>query len=626
MGANIPILRLSGVYKMFSFFKRKAKEISLEEKTKSITPLPDQTTKYQSDPPLIDKMEITQEEKNKEQEQIPEGLFDPRDQGTWSFASNRPLVIDGVRIFKTRIDASGKELKEDETEKGFVRLLSVLLEAQKKNIVQEEAVKLVKPDFTFEGKEPTKETPGYTERVNEVYQSILKNPAVRLTKEQEREYINDHIQSRIDQSSKAPEDRGDHEFPENQSRIVAEYRENMAQKEQSELKQAVAAGEKIETSIIKRCSEYYPDNNLFNKLPDSYINTNILIDHIIESQGILLLSKSELINLFTYKLSQFTELAYKNKLPIQEMNDYYKENNSLISDGIDEDEAHDKLSDAFDKIFSDENEEKFNEIIEILNKDIISVPLSEVFMLDQINIITNRDQWNRTAIYLENELLKYSFDEPYRFPVKDYDVSFYQTIKSIWKDTDTDILRKICLNYTQSRYAACHFFFNMFLEDGRLKTIKDNMPGTWIEDHRSYLPYATDAWIFDNAFDHFSKVVVYENDIKYGAIVKKCKKSGVFYIEKIHIAHTSQYNLYCPYYKMTNNNNILNDKVLLQLLDYSKMLGKCPNINELDNPRPSISITKSLLDLWVAMPNSSFYKDNFGSIRNAYKVAKQTVP
>jgi hypothetical protein len=82
--------------------------------------------------------------------------------------------------------------------KSFASNLPYLLEIRKKAALWDEVVKLVKPDFTFGGKEPTQETPGYSETVNEVYQSILKNPAVRLTKKQEKEFINDYVQREID--------------------------------------------------------------------------------------------------------------------------------------------------------------------------------------------------------------------------------------------------------------------------------------------------------------------------------------------------------------------------------------------------------------------------------------------
>ena len=59
---------------------------------------------------------------------IPDGLFNPRDPETYKYAkSTRPLVIDGVQIFNTHIDSSGKEVKEDETEKGFTDVFSAML-------------------------------------------------------------------------------------------------------------------------------------------------------------------------------------------------------------------------------------------------------------------------------------------------------------------------------------------------------------------------------------------------------------------------------------------------------------------------------------------------------------------
>jgi hypothetical protein len=133
------------------------------------------------------------------------GVFDPRDPETYQFATNNQLVIDGVSIFKTYQDVHEKEIKENETEEGFVKLLSSSLEIRKKEIAWEEAIRLVEPDFMFEGKEPNQGTPGYIEKINEVYQSILKNPAVRLTKKQEREYINNHIALKLEECSPMPQ-------------------------------------------------------------------------------------------------------------------------------------------------------------------------------------------------------------------------------------------------------------------------------------------------------------------------------------------------------------------------------------------------------------------------------------
>jgi hypothetical protein len=47
-----------------------------------------------------------QDDKTRQQERIPKGVFDPRDPDTYQFAADRPLVIDGVRIFRTFEDMS----------------------------------------------------------------------------------------------------------------------------------------------------------------------------------------------------------------------------------------------------------------------------------------------------------------------------------------------------------------------------------------------------------------------------------------------------------------------------------------------------------------------------------------
>jgi hypothetical protein len=174
----------------------------LERNGKKLTPV----YKVEKAKMMLNKLTTPIESNNEKQPIKPKnGAFDPRNPETYQFATNNQLVIDGVSIFKTHQDINGKEIKENETEEGFVKLLSSLLEIRKKEIVWEEAVKLVKPDFTFEGKEPNQGTPGYVEKANEVYQSILKNPAARLTKKQEREYINNHIALKLEECSPMPQ-------------------------------------------------------------------------------------------------------------------------------------------------------------------------------------------------------------------------------------------------------------------------------------------------------------------------------------------------------------------------------------------------------------------------------------
>jgi hypothetical protein len=148
------------------------------------------------------------------------GVFDPRNPETYQFATNAPLVIDGVAIYEEYTN-DDDTIKEPVTEQSFVQIVKMLLGIQKKIIAWEEAVKLVKPDFTFEGKEPNQGTPGYIERANEVCQSILKNPDARLTKKQEKDYIEDFIQDKIYEcKQKITFNYGGYNFSEAQMEIV----------------------------------------------------------------------------------------------------------------------------------------------------------------------------------------------------------------------------------------------------------------------------------------------------------------------------------------------------------------------------------------------------------------------
>jgi hypothetical protein len=144
---------------------------------------------------LLNKSTNPIESNNKKQAIEPRNeAFEPRNPETWPLASNQPMIIDGTLIFN--IGETEKEVKEYETEKEFIQSLSFFLESQKKDMVWEEALKLVKPDFTFGGREPNEETTGYMEKAREVYQTILKK-TIRLTKKQRSEFINDYIQREL---------------------------------------------------------------------------------------------------------------------------------------------------------------------------------------------------------------------------------------------------------------------------------------------------------------------------------------------------------------------------------------------------------------------------------------------
>jgi hypothetical protein len=173
---------------IFGFLERNGDKISREVKQNGINNGLNRMAKCQSDPDCY----IMQQGK------IPKGIFNPRDPDTYQFAADRPLVIDGVRIFRTFEDMSGKETREYKTEKEFSWQLLSLLETYKNNIVLDEAIRLVKSDFQRLGeKEPNLDAPEYAGKVNKIYGSILKDPAVRLTKKQEKEYIDNHIKRKL---------------------------------------------------------------------------------------------------------------------------------------------------------------------------------------------------------------------------------------------------------------------------------------------------------------------------------------------------------------------------------------------------------------------------------------------
>ena len=156
--------------------------------------------------------QLYEQEQLEKDKSIPDGLFNPRDPETYKYAKNKkPLVIDGVQIFRTYIDATGKEkkeVKEYEMEKSFVSVLSMSLKMNEKSAIWEKAIELVKADFIKQGiKEPSDRTPGYTDRINNLYQSMLKDYSENTEKYQEyikqynKKYIESHIRRKVAECS-----------------------------------------------------------------------------------------------------------------------------------------------------------------------------------------------------------------------------------------------------------------------------------------------------------------------------------------------------------------------------------------------------------------------------------------
>jgi hypothetical protein len=164
--------------------------------------------------------QLYEQEQLEKDKAIPDGLFNPRDPETYKYAKNKkPLVIDGVQIFNIHYK-NDKEVKEHENEKGFANRLSAMMEIHKKAVKWEKSTELVKLDFIKNGiKEPNQETPGYVDRINEVYQSMLKNGSEN--KREGQEYIEKYIKQKVAECSpKKTANYGGYAFSEAQIEVL----------------------------------------------------------------------------------------------------------------------------------------------------------------------------------------------------------------------------------------------------------------------------------------------------------------------------------------------------------------------------------------------------------------------
>jgi hypothetical protein len=175
---------------IFNFLERNGDIVPLDKKISSVKNILNRSERLQSDPEYYLQL-LAEQDKD-----VPEGIFDPRNPETYKFAkNNKPLVIDGIHIFNTR-KVSGREAKEDETEKGFVQLITMSMELNRKSVKWQKAVDSVKADLIKQGVEnPSDTTPGYTDKINELYQSMLKDNSANP--EQDRVYIEKYIRRRI---------------------------------------------------------------------------------------------------------------------------------------------------------------------------------------------------------------------------------------------------------------------------------------------------------------------------------------------------------------------------------------------------------------------------------------------
>jgi hypothetical protein len=178
---------------MFNFFKKKPKSAlsfnALDESTWELAS--DKVAKAKE---LLNKPTNPDESNDENLTDEPQNeTFDPRNPETYRFATNKPLVIDGIAIYNEYDDE-----KEPVTEKAFVQEMSMSSKIQKKTMAWEKAIELAKQDFRKRGiDKPGQSTPGYDEQVNEHYQSILNDSDFMLTDKLVKEYVNSYIKQRI---------------------------------------------------------------------------------------------------------------------------------------------------------------------------------------------------------------------------------------------------------------------------------------------------------------------------------------------------------------------------------------------------------------------------------------------
>jgi len=210
------------VRSIFKFLERKGDLLTLDKK---ITAIKNLLNRIENPEYYAKQYEQEKEEFDKN---IPDGKFNVRDPKTWEYAKyNKPLIIDGIRIFRTHTDSTGKEVKEDETEKGFIDILSMLLKIKisENAAIWDTAIKQAHEEYREKGiKNPNDKTPGYLDRVNEVYQSKLNNlNDNEKDQEYDQAYINKYIKQKIAECSpKKFVKYGGYDFSEAQLEVLSE--------------------------------------------------------------------------------------------------------------------------------------------------------------------------------------------------------------------------------------------------------------------------------------------------------------------------------------------------------------------------------------------------------------------
>jgi hypothetical protein len=144
---------------IFTLLEKNGDVIPLEKKVAAIKKKLDAIVSVQNDLSI-----------DKERLQERDGRFNPRDPETYQYATNNPLIIDGIAIYDEYIDRSigNKKIRGSITEKRFV----IDCKMQGKADAWSKAVEKARDEYREKGVEnPNDQTKGYKDRINELYRS-----------------------------------------------------------------------------------------------------------------------------------------------------------------------------------------------------------------------------------------------------------------------------------------------------------------------------------------------------------------------------------------------------------------------------------------------------------------------
>jgi len=289
-------------------------------------------------------------------------------------------------------------------------------------------------------------------------------------------------------------------------------------------------------------------------------------------------------------------------------------------------------------------EDKKSKLIEIFEEDLF-VSFAPVSGGHQPMYLTNFIKSNNLVSSIVDRHTGWHCKELQRWHNDLKDSNLYEIIDKQWSNEDMKYLEYICRNYTDYINAASYFFLNVFKTDGRYNILYNHFKEKSVKRNE----FLQTNEIIKNAIiesqiqsdiqlkfiHHYLEIKKYINKIPYGLAIKKCKFSGIRYIEHFHISKYQFNHLYLPYCetisgwtrdfstnKISVANNINEKKALELLVNFCKIIDGTPSVDDWNYPTYTPDNVKELHDIWVNSPNSDYYKSIFGDFRGALIKAK----